>query len=382
MIKHSSKPVLAIIGLILPLALLAQQDEHLCHILKHKTAVLSLAFSPDSKILATGGEDPVIYLWDPVSGELIRSIECHDQPVRYLTFSHDGASVLAAAKTSILLFSISGQLIRSYPGNVTHVWNVIFSPDDKYIYSTSLQDKFIKWDTQTARKVAAFEGHTRSVLSVDASSDGTLLASGSLDQTIIFWDAVTMKAVKTINAHGGNIYSVCFSPDNRFLISASLDKSTKIWDVPGGTIIHLLEGHEYAVMQAKYSPDGNYIITASYDKMARLWETATGKSIYTFADHSDVLNAALFSPDGNFIATASNDGTVRIWKMDQSYIAEYYYWDKIQEEFSQAAILRQKDKTESKTDYSMRLKQAEEYKQEIYHKYYLEHQSAIDSLKK
>jgi WD40 repeat protein len=323
----------------------------------------------------------MIYLWDLASGETILSLACQSKPVRYLSFSPDGSLILSAAGTTITLWNLSGQPVRNLPGNVTHVWNVIFSPDGRSIYSTSLQEKFIMWDTETAEKVAAFEGHSRTVLAVDASSDGSLLASGSLDQSIIIWDAVTRTALRTINAHAGNIYSVCFSPDNRFLVSASLDETAKIWDVATGRIIHLLSGHEYSVMQARYSPDGNYIITASYDRTARLWEAETGKSIYTFADHMDVVNATEFSPDGNFIATASNDGTVMIWKMGPRYIAEHYYWNEIQEEFGQAAILRGKDKSESKTDYSLRMEQAEEYRQQIYQKYFLMHQSDTVTVK-
>jgi len=324
----------------------------------------------------------MIYLWDIASCELIRTIDCQNQPIRYISFSPDGSTILAAAKTSILLWNLSGQFIRTFHGNVTHVWNVIFSPDGKYFYNTSLQDRFVKWDVETAAKVFTYLGHSKTVLSVAASNDGKLLASGSLDQSIIFWDAVTGTAIKTINAHGGNIYSVGFSPDNRYLVSASMDETAKIWDVSAGTIVRILEGHEYAVMQAKFSPDGRYIITASYDRTAKLWESATGRSIYTFADHSDVLNAASFSPDGNLIATASNDGTAMIWKTGPCYIAEYYYFDKIQEEFSQAAVLRPKDKAESKTDYGLRLEKGEKFRQDIYMKYFLEHQSVLDSLNK
>jgi WD40 repeat protein len=377
----NSKYILVIILLACSLTV-QSQDDHLYRILKHKNAVQSLAFSPDSKTLATGGEDQMIYLWDIATGETILSLTCQSKPVRYLSFSPDGSLILSAAGTSITLWNLSGQPVRNFPGNVTHVWNVIFSPDGSRIYSTSLQEKFSMWDTETAEKVAAFEGHTRTVLAVDASSDGSLLASGSLDQNIIIWDAVTKTPLRTINAHAGNIYSVCFSPDNRFLVSASLDETAKIWDVATGRIVHLLAGHEYSVMQARYSPDGSYIITASYDRTARLWEAATGKSLYTFSDHSDVVNATEFSPDGNFIATASNDGAVLIWKMGPRYIAEHYYWNEIQEEFGQAAILREKDKSESKTDYNLRLEQAEEYRQGIYQKYFLMHQSVHDTIKR
>lgn len=380
MITSNSKSILVITLLVCSLTL-QSQDDHLYRILKHKNAVQSLAFSPDSKTLVTGGEDQMIYLWDLASGETILSLTCQSKPVRYLSYSPDGSLILSAAGTTITLWNISGQAVRNFPGNVTHVWNVIFSADGKSIYSTSLQEKFIMWDTETAKKIAAFEGHSRTVLTVDASSDGSLLASGSLDQSIIIWDAVTRTALRTINAHAGNIYSVCFSPDSRFLVSASLDETAKIWDVATGTIIHLLEGHEYAVMQARYSPDGNYVVTASYDRTARLWEAETGKSIYTFTDHVDALNAAEFSPDGNFIATASNDGTVMIWKMGPRYIAEHYYWNEIQEEFGQAAILRVKDKSESKTDYSLRLEQAEKFRQETYQKYFRMHQSVNDTIK-
>lgn len=356
----------------------AQDDPYYVGTLKHKAPVLSIAFSPDAKYLASGGEDNLINVWDLSTGEVVATFEAYSQPVRSLAFSSDGRLLLSASGTRITLWNWRNGALKEFTGHKTLIWNVAFSADEHCILSTCLKNIFNIWDIETEEVLASPDGHKKSALAIAASGDGKYLASGSLDRNIVIWDYKSREALTTISAHGGNIYSLCFSPDSRNLVSASLDKTAKIWTVPDGKIVRILTGHAHAVMQANYSPGGTYIVTASWDRTARLWEASTGKSLYVFAGHDDVLNAAAFSPDTTLIATASNDGTIMLWKMSPGYIAEAYYWQEIQDDLEASGLTKGKDRAESRSDYKLRLEKAEEYKQELYRKYCDKHMEGPD----
>jgi WD40 repeat protein len=180
----------------------------------------------------------------------------------------------------------------------------------------------------------------------------------------------TKEEIRNISAHGGNIYSIDFSPDGKLLVSTSNDETVKIWNVETGKINKLLSGHQYATVFARFSPDGKYLVTASYDMTAKLWEVSTGHCIYTFVDHEDVVNVANFSHDGQLIVTGSQDGKVRIYEISPRFFAEYYYWDELKQEMDSSPLFAPREKSEKKPDYFARLEKAEEYKKELYEKYY------------
>jgi WD40 repeat protein len=112
--------------------------------------VVSVAFSPDGKTLASGSADSTVILWDVESR----------QPV--------------------------GQPLRGHTSTVT---SVTFSHDGKTLASSSTDKTVILWDVESRQSIGEPQrGHTEAVFSLAFSPDDTKLASGSLDQTIMLWD--------------------------------------------------------------------------------------------------------------------------------------------------------------------------------------------------
>lgn len=349
----------------------AQKDESLIRILsKHKGPVLSLAISPDDKIIASGSEDKLIYLWNADNGEVLKTLEGHTGKVQFLEFSPDGKYLLSAGGTQIFLWKIENGTSRAFNWHKTHIWNTRFSPDGTKFLSTDLLNKFRLWDLGSGEIIHTFEGHTKTVLAVAISDDGKYIASGSLDQTIKIWDAETYEVIRSINAHGGNIYSLDFSPDGKLLASASEDETIKLWNVSTGKIFKLLLGHQYAVMYVRFSPDGKFIISASYDKTAKFWEVKSGQCIYTFIDQTDIVNAADFSHDGKYVLTGSNDGNIYQYKLSPRLFAEFYYFDEIKSEMDETRLFEERRKSESKQEYEDRKARADKFRNELYLKYY------------
>ncbi|HEC45161.1 MAG TPA: WD40 repeat domain-containing protein [Bacteroides sp.] len=366
--------------MVSPSKLEAQADEDLLLTFKgHKGPVYSLAVHPDGSTIATGAEDLLIHLWDPVSGEILKTLEGHAKPVKYLCFSNDGRYLLSAGSTDIRIWDLEEGGYKKYVKHVTHVYNVNFNSDASRFLSTSLKPKFIEWDRKERQVINEYELHDRSCLVADYSPDNTKIASGSLDRTIKITDAETGEIIHSISAHGENILSLDFSPNGTLLASASMDKNIKLWNVETGKIHKLLGGHAHAVVYVRFSPDGRYLLSASYDKTAKLWELSTGNCVYTFVDHTDGLYAADFFPDSKKLATCSNDETVKIYKISQRFFAEYYYFTDLQNDMQESGLFEERRKGEKKDEYKQRQEKASKFRKELHEKYYRMHLGGLNN---
>ena len=158
-------------------------------------------------------------------------------------------------------------VLKGHLGNVQYA---VFSPNGKYIVSSSNDRNILVWDAETGRELRKLEGHTKSVLSTSFSIDGKQIASASLDQTIRIWDAGTGKVLRVLKGHQGAVNSVAYASNNKFLVSASNDKTVRIWDLQSGQEILKMEGHTDWVTSASFSPDCKRI--ASFSKILNIMD--------------------------------------------------------------------------------------------------------------
>ncbi|MGF1935494.1 MAG: WD40 repeat domain-containing protein [Nostoc sp. ChiQUE02] len=157
----------------------------------HSSAVNAAAISPDGTILASGSSDNKIRLWNPRTGDPLRTLNGHSGGVK----------------------------------------SVIISPDGEILFSGST-DKTIKiWHLATGKVLHNLTEHSEEVRSLAISPDGEILFSGSADKTIKIWHLRTGELLQTITEHSEGINSITISPDGQFLASASSDKTIKIWQI-------------------------------------------------------------------------------------------------------------------------------------------------------
>ncbi|MFM5888689.1 MAG: hypothetical protein ACKOQS_10435, partial [Dolichospermum sp.] len=176
----------------------------------HKNKVLSVAFSPNGKLLASGSDDKIIILWD-----------------------------LATKKYSILEGHGDGEYGWSRGIN-----SIAFSPDSQFLISGS-DDKTIKlWDINLRLAIFTFIGHEKKVYAVAFSPLGKLIASGSKDKTVRMWSLETGKEIYSFQGHTDEVLCVAFSPDGKLLASGAggHDKTIKIL-VLAENQVKTLRGH-------------------------------------------------------------------------------------------------------------------------------------------
>ncbi len=284
----------------------------------HKFSILSVAFSPDGKKLATGSFDKSAKIWDLKSGKNISTLQGHSSYVRSVAFSPDGKKLATGSNdNSAKIWNIeSGKEIMTLLGHSASVRSVAFSPDGKKL-ATSSDDFTAKiWDLESKKSILTLEGHSSPVLSVAFSPDGKKLASCSTDYTAKIWDIESGKDIQTLRAHRSTLSSVAFSPDGKKIATGSHDKTAKIWDIETGKDILTLSGHTSTVYSVAFSPDGNQLVTGSEDKSIKIWDLDSGKDILTLRGHSTSVRSVTFSPDGKRLATGSEDNIAKIWNLD------------------------------------------------------------------
>ena len=325
------------------------------HLSGHHGAVLGVAFSPDDELIASGGSDNTIKLWQR-NGKLLHTLEGHQGSVDTVVFSPDSQLIASASRDrTVKLWQRNGTLLKtfsepkfnqvafssdgkniafaSYEGTI-ELWNwdgkqatlqtiiqpeagssglfnsLAFSPDDRLIAASSDRGKIKLWQ-RDGRLLHTLEGHRSRVLSIAFSKD--LIASANEDGTLKLWQQ-DGKLLHTLKGHRGSVEDVAFSPDGRFVVSGSRDKTVKLWQTDG-TLLLTLEGHRDKVMTVDFSPDGRFVVSGSEDNSVRLWRLDSNLFTTLFG-HQNFVEGVAFSPDGQLIASGSSDRTVKLWQKD------------------------------------------------------------------
>ncbi len=273
----------------------------------------AVVFSPDSRLLATAGDDGSVRLWDVATRRLRGRLTGHSGKVTDVAFSRDGETLASAGRdgTVRLWDRATGRQVGLLTGHNGAVRAVAFSPDSKTLATAGADRTARLWEVSTRKQLGRLTGHRGEVRAVAFSPDGGTLATASLDRTARLWDPATRGLLDRLVGHDQGVTDLAFSRDGRTLATASPDQ-VRLWD-PTPPAHLRLDGHITTVGAVAFSPDGRTLASSSpNDATARLWDPKTGKLRARLSGNAGGVEAIAFSPDSKTLVTASGD-TVRLW---------------------------------------------------------------------
>lgn len=281
----------------------------------HKDYVMAVAWSPDSRYLASASFDGTAAIWEVASGRALRTLASHTDSVTAVAFGPDGR-VLATGSfdaTAKLWEASTGDELMTLSGHADWVMGVAFHPDSAWLATASFDGTAKLWDLRTGRELRSFEGHRGGINAVAFSPDGRQLATASEDRTVKLWDVFTGEEIRTFPGHGDAVRTVAWSPDGSMLATGSNDRTAAVWDAVTRRQIGRFAGHKGWVYGVAFSAEGRYLATCSGDKSVKLWDVETQALVRDYGGHREGVNGIAFSPDGWSLASASDDRSIRIW---------------------------------------------------------------------
>ena len=156
--------------------------------------IQSLVFSPDGKLLATGGIDNSVRLWDIQQRQEIfirEQVEREFGRVSVVAFSPDGKILVSAGSANIHLWDVAEQKLIGTLNEKKYVKTLAFSPDGRFL-AAGVRSQIRVWDMQMQAEVTTLEGSAHSVTSLAFHHDGNRLIAGSWDGAIRVWDTSGM----------------------------------------------------------------------------------------------------------------------------------------------------------------------------------------------
>ncbi len=291
-----------------------------------KNLVYTSTFSPDGRKIAYADiyMDNTIQIREASTGRLIHTLEGHEGSVNRCAYSPDGRYLATTSRdNSIRIWEgNTGQLLHSMAGNM-NMGACVFSPDSRFLAGSYWGNSVCIYDTQSGQLVNILEGHTKQVSACTFSPDGHFIVSASDDETLRIWDITQHQAEATLEGReDGKVKKCLFSMDGKTILSSGTGffrSSLNAWDSETGASLPSITRKENSLYSRievwAISPDGHWVISSYLDNILHVWEAATGETVRSLKGKTKNIHSCAFSPDGNLAVSGSADGTLIIWDL-------------------------------------------------------------------
>ncbi|XP_068136797.1 autophagy-related protein 16-1 isoform X2 [Hyperolius riggenbachi] len=284
----------------------------------HDGEVNAVRFSPGSRLLATGGMDRRVKLWEIIADkcEAKGALTGSNAGITSIEFDSAGTYLLAASNDfASRIWTVDDYRLRhTLTGHSGKVLSAKFLLDNARIVSGS-HDRTLKlWDLRNKVCIkTVFAGSSCN----DIVCTEQCVMSGHFDKKIRFWDIRTECIVRELELQG-RITALDLNPERTELLSCSRDDLIKIIDLRTNVVRQSFSAQGFKCgsdwTRVIFSPDGSYVSAGSAEGTLYFWNVLTGKVEKILGKHhSSSINAVAWSPSGAYVVSVDKGSKGVLW---------------------------------------------------------------------
>ncbi|HZV07189.1 MAG TPA: WD40 repeat domain-containing protein [Gemmataceae bacterium] len=283
--------------------------------------LFSVAVSPNDKQIASCDQNGLILLWDRMTGKKLRRFEIASRFGGYVAFSPDGKRLACGGEAAIYLWDVeTGKEVWRIKTPDWRLCSQPFLSGGRILVSYDGAVRF--WDAATGEEIRRIKIHLGRVPALALSPDGKIVVTASdQDAVVRRWDTGTGQELQPDPSQDSPITSLCFSPDGKSLAAASLEPIGRLWDAASGKLIRSFTAEGDAIGHLAFSPDGTTLAGAIPKEPGgstfpiSLWDVKTGQLLYLLGKKGLGSTHIAFSADGSTLAANFSDASVVLWDL-------------------------------------------------------------------
>lgn len=258
---------------------------HCGQTLKHPSEIHAIAFSPDGRLLISGNlhTQSTLKVWDVQTGTCTTTIPAHISKVDSVCFHPNGVLIASGGDDKdVQIFDLKQQRVdKILQGHKAVIWSVTFSPNGRLLASGSFDQMARIWEVDSGQCLHILSGHTNALMAIVFHPVLPLIVTASTDATARLWSIETGICDRILSGHHNVVTSVAFSPDGQTFATGSFDKTIRIWDGVSWECRAIFQTNT-SVHSVTFSPDGQTVASGSDNGTLQLWDLKTQDCIQVF----------------------------------------------------------------------------------------------------
>ncbi|XP_021758101.1 uncharacterized WD repeat-containing protein C25H1.08c-like [Chenopodium quinoa] len=312
--------------------LYAEPDDAVDLFAHHSGPLYAVACSPkNATLVASGGGDNLAYLWNIGCEDRVNELKGHRDSVSCLSFSKDGQLLASGGLDAcVKIWDIIGNLKCTFQGPVEdHEFEwVRWHPSAHLVLAGCTDTTVWLWNADKGALLSVFCGHGNHVTCGGFTPDGYTKASaltcltytpdsnlaltGAENGVLSVANIANEKVTSSFSSHSSSIQCIGLSLSMRWVATGGADEKLVIWDLQHSACRNIFE-YQDEITCLNWLGESMLVASGCGDGQIIVCDTRSGEHVRSFKGHSDKIQELAVSADNNFLVSVSEDGTARVF---------------------------------------------------------------------